>query len=341
MLKNKRFFLKNMMAACILSFSLLFLLSNCQSFDEPGVKPSKTKPAPSGNIYFRLAGVDSIYFLDTETREFKRLALPLNHLWDFDVSGDGNWLLIAHGNKIERMNLLKFTFDYSRTPSILPNGQISCNRDGRVVIYETQYELKKRVAILYVESGDNFVLKSDGDFAAYNPLLNPAGQAYAWTQNSGLYYAKLNQSSFIKLYDRAILPESFSPSGNYLTSDGHIFDLFTLSIYPGNHGGKLKFIDDYNLIQQKPADADSLQRINISGTERVFLFRTHIPIVDFVISDSQRFVASVSADDSELLFTVFDFVDLEKEFEAAFPIRQKKLSKLIWPLKPSSSTQND
>lgn len=329
-------------AAFLLTVSLI--LTHCSSFDEPSVKKSESKPKASGNIYFNLAGIDSIYFLDADQRQFSSFSIPLPQLWDFDISQDGNWLLVAYGSQIDRYNLLKFRRDYSRVLKYLPRGKITVNQDGRVVIYETEYQAARRLAVLYIETGDNFILSSMNNGVAFAPKIAPSGQEYAWSQYDGLYYRKLNQTNSIRISSRTIQAEDFSQSATYLAAGGDIFDLRALNKYPGIHGGHLRFIDDYFLIQQKPVDCDSLQKINISGTERIFLFRTGQPIIDFEVADGQRFVASVStAPDAEsFLFYVFDFVDLEKEFTMQFHVNpQTKLNKLIWPLRPSSSSKHD
>ena len=323
---------------------LLVMLTNCSNFDEPSVKKSQAKPKASGNIYFSLSGKDSIYFLDTDQHKFDSFTISIPQLHDFDISQDGNWLLVAYGSHIDRYNLLKFRRDYSRKVQFLPTGRITVNRDGRVVIYETQYQAMRRLAVLYIETGDNFILKSANDGAAFAPKIAPSGQEYAWSQYDGLYYGKLNQTNPVRISSANIQAEDFSPSGTYLAADGDIFDVRALSKYPGEHGGHLRFIDDYFLIQQKPADSDSLQKISISGGERTFLFRTGQPIINFVVGSGQRFVASVSTtpDAENLLFYIFDFVDLEKEFTMNFHTGpQVKLNKLIWPLRPSSSSQHD
>ncbi len=338
--KNRRWWVVPFVAAALILWGMY--VTACQSTDDDlSIKSSLTKPKPSGKIYFSLTNVDSVFYLDADRLEFGRMPLTIDHLWDFDVSKDGNWLLVLHGQQIDRINLLKFRIDYSVHLDLPPIGKLTCEKYGSVALYETTQNAQKRIAIVYVESGENFLLKSNGDFSAYSPLMQPLGRAFAWTQNDGLYYSKIGQQSIIKLSDAPLIPIDFSPSGNYLSSGGEIFDLYALSRYPGEHGGKLKFIDDYNLIQQKPLNADSLQRINISGTERVFLFRTHLPIVDFVVSDGQRFVLAVSQDDDQLLFDAYDFVDREKEFHLIFPTRQGQLKKLLWPMRPSSLSGND
>jgi hypothetical protein len=338
--KNKRWWAISSVTAIFVLWGLF--ASACQSTDDDlSIKPSLTKPKPSGKIYFSLTNVDSVYYLDADRQEFGRFPLTIDHLWDFDVSKDGNWLLVLHGQQIDRINLLKFRIDYSVHLKLPPIGKLTCEKKGSVALYETTQNAQKRIAIVYVESGDNFLLKSKGDLSAYAPLIQPSGGAFAWTQNDGLYYSKIGQQSIFKLSDAPLISLDFSPSGNYLSSGGEIFDLYALSKYPGEHGGKLKFIDDYNLIQQKPIHSDSLQRINISGTARVSLFQTHLPIVDFVISDGQRFVLAVSQDDDRLLFDAYDFVDREKEFHLIFPTRQGQLKKLLWPMRPASLTGND
>ncbi len=329
-----------------LTLAVVFLLTllSCRSFDEPSVKKSMTKPRASGNIYFRIGGRDSVFYLDADKREFKALPIRFPHLWDFDISKDGNWLLVAYGTHIDRYNLLKLRKDYSRQVSFPPYGKITVGRYGRVIIYETQYQARRQLAVLYIETGENFILTSVGQGAAFDPLLAPSGQEYAWSQYDGLYFARLNQTKPVRLSGAAITAEDFSPSGTYLTAGGQIYDVRALSPYPGKHGGHLRFIDDYYLIQQKPADSDSLQKINISGTKRTFLFRTGIAITNFTVGNGQRFVVAVcdAADAQDFLFYAYDFVDLEKEFTLSFPrMRQEKIDKLVWPLRPSSLAQHD
>ncbi len=334
----------NRLLKIVLAISVVLILVNCSNFDEPSVKKSLSKPKAAGNIYFSISGTDSIFYLDADDRSFKSLPITLHQMWDFDISQDGNWLLVAQGSQMDRYNLLKLRHDYSRTLKFQPRGRISCNKDGRVIIYETEYHATRRLAVLYIETGDNFVLNSANNGAAYAPLIAFSGQEYAWTQYDGLYYGRLNQTQPVRIANQPVEPEDFSPSGLYLTADGKIFDLRAFSQYPGKQGGRLRFIDDYFLVQQKPTDSDSLQKINISGTERTFLFRTGQPIIDFRIADGQRFVVSVSAaaDAETLFFFIYDFVDLQKEFSLSFPTgRQTKLKKLIWPVRPSSLTQHD
>ncbi len=338
--KNKRWRVISFVAAAFILWGMY--VTACQSTDDDlSIKPSLTKPKPSGKIYFSLTNVDSVFYLDADRLEFGRMPLTIDHLWDFDVSKDGNWLLVLHDQQIDRINLLKFRIDYRVHLDLPPIGKLTCEKYGSVALYETTQNAQKRIAIVYVESGDNFLLKSNGNFSAYAPLMQPLGGGFAWTQKDGLYYSKIGQQSIVKLSDAPLIPIDFSPSGNYLSSGGEIFDLYALSRYPGEHGGKLKFIDDYYLIQQKPLNSDSLQRINISGTERVSLFQTHLPIVDFVISDGQRFVLAVSQDDDQLLFDAYDFVDKEKEFHLTFPTRQGQLKKLLWPMRPASLSSDD
>ncbi|RLD15501.1 hypothetical protein DRI50_04020 [candidate division KSB1 bacterium] len=328
----------------VFALAALILILSCNNFDEPSVKKSHTKPKPAGNIYFKFSGIDSIYFLDTERHQFKTVNIAVPQLWDFDISQDGNWLLVAYGSYIDRYNLLKFHRDYSRKVEFLPRGRITCNGDGRVIIYETEYHAQRRLAVLYIETGDNFILSSANDGAAFAPKIAHSGNEYAWTQYDGLYYGRINQIIVQRLSPKSIEAEDFSPSGVYLAADGDIFDVRSFSKYPGEHGGHLRFIDDYFLIQQKPSDSDSLQKINISGTERTYLFHTGMPIINFAVSNSQRFVIAVctSPDAERFLFYVFDFVDLEDEFNLSFPVvRQAALSKLIWPVPPSSSSQHD
>ncbi len=328
----------------VFALVLIIALFSCRSFDEPSVKKSMTKPKASGNIYFSISGRDSVFYLDADNRKFKALPMRFAQLWDFDVSKDGNWLLVAYGTHIDRYNLLKLRKDYSRQVSFPPYGKITVGRYGRVIIYETQYQARRQLAVLYIETGENFILTSVGQGAAFDPLLAPSGQEYAWTQYDGFYFTRLNQNKPVQIASAPIIAEDFSPSGTYLTAGGQIYDVRALSPYPGKHGGHLRFIDDYFLIQQKPVDCDSLQKINISGTSRTFLFRTGTPILNFVVGSGQRFVVSVSAaaDTQDFLFYVYDFVDLQKEFSIHFPrTRQSKLNKLVWPLRPSSLTQHD
>ncbi|NOX88800.1 MAG: hypothetical protein GXO77_07225 [Calditrichaeota bacterium] len=341
--KQKCALIKQVLLTTALLLLNLLLLLSCSKNAPTDAKQDQgsDKPSPSGAIYFSVSGKDSLFYLNTINLKFSALKIEIDRLIDFTVSQDGNALIFADGQKIKRFDLLNRRITFTASPQFLPTGSLSCNHDGTLIAYETTSQARRQIALLYVDGGANFLFNASEQTAAYSPMITPSGQNIVWTQNDGLYYSRILKPYAVRLWKSSIAADDFSPSESYLSADGLIFDLKGLTRYPGTHGGKLKFIDDYKLVWN-PANSSALKKITLSGSQETHLFQTANSVQDFAVAEDQRFVAAVSSDYSNLIFTLFDFVDMQKEFELKFPSKDRaSIKKIVWSPEPSSLSHND
>ncbi len=327
-------------AVLLLNFLLFFSCAkNVPTTANP--EHGSDKPSPSGAIYFSVSGKDSVFYLDAVNLKVSALNIEINRLIDFAVSQDGRALIFADDQKIKRFDLLNRRITFTASPQLLPSGSLSCNRDGTLIAYETTSQARRQIALLYVDGRANFLFNTSEQTAAYAPLITPSGQNIVWTQNDGLYYSRILKPYAVRLWKSSIVADDLSPSESYLSASGLIFDLKGLTRYPGTHEGKLKFIDDYKLVYN-PANSSALKKITLSGSQETYLFQTANSLQDFAVADDHRFVAAVSSDYSNLIFTLFDFVDMQKEFEVKFPSKDRaSIKKIVWSPEPSSLSHND
>ncbi len=312
---------------------LFFSCSNQENITNNNTKDQK--PQPTGFVYFRLSDQDTIRYLDATDSVFYALPVTVKGLKSFDVSADGQILIMTDLSRIYVYDLLTRRVLKSVQPAFPPVGKITVNKDGRIAVYETMYHGRLQLALFFTDSENSLIIDSLSTESASSPLISPSGRLVAFKQTNGLYLAVLSNFQKVRLWNSPLVPDDFSPAEGYLSAEGLIFDLIRASKYPGSHAGKVKFISNYEVIwNQEPGGI--FKKTTLSGSSETFLFNVQYQVQDFTLAPDNRFLVAVHFDGTALVFTVYDYLDRQLEYSRSFPAQNGQVVKgLKWPLKPS------
>ncbi len=320
--------------------ALLLLLFSCSNQENVTSNDTKDqKPQPTGFVYFRLSDQDTIRYLDAADSVFYVLPVAVKGLKSFDVSADGQMLVMTDLTRIYLYDLLTRRVLKTVKPAFPPVGKITVNKDGKIVVYETMFHGRLQLALFFADSENNLIIDSLNTESASDPLISPSGRLVAFKQTDGLYVSVLSNFQKVRLWNSPLAPDDFSPAERYLSARGLVFDLIHPSKYPGEHTGRVKFISNYELIwNQEPGEI--FKKATLSGSAETFLFSLQNRAQDFALAPDGRFMVAVHFDGTALAFTVYDYLDRQLEYSRSLPVRSgQSVLGLKCPLKPSGFTE--
>ena len=335
--KKVKFFLP------IICLGLVFLAA-CSNVTENRLNESgDVNPKPNANsaFYFLLQDDAFIVSFQPYTKKLDTIFVGLHNVADFAVGSGGNVLFAISTDSIFRKDLLQLGLNKRWALTYKFHDRLVCGNAGPFCAYETVVNGIQRIALFNEATGQNVLIEEDNPGALTAPLLSTWEKWLAFSAKDGLYLKSLSSNTVARLSDSSLKAQDFSPAESYLSADGRIFDLITLKKEPVERSGLIKFIDEFTIIWV-PWNSALVKKANLSGTEEVILFETKSPVLDFAISPERRFVVAVNAEAQSLVFTVFDFLDME--LESTLTLSQaghKRLIKLTWPEKPGDLTHYD
>ncbi|EHO40910.1 hypothetical protein Calab_1285 [Caldithrix abyssi DSM 13497] len=299
------------------------------------------KPNPSNTVYFLLSGNDFVSTFDPVLAKFDTLRLSQQPLLDFAISANARYLLALTPDSLIQFDLLRERKIKIFNAPEEPTGQLSCNADAALAVYQCQVDQSRNICFFYLSNGQSYLMDEDALQESWHPLLSPSGQWLAFSRADGFYVRFITRQNPTQLHPTALHADQFSPGEFYLTAEGRIFDLTDMRLMPGDRVGKVRFVDNFTVIWA-PESSGSVKLASISGAKEQTLYSTATPIVDFVVSREKQFVVSVNAENLDLTFTVFDFNTRQLELTSRLRIKTgQRLVRLVWPEKPDNLTHDN